>query len=75
MMKLSNADFTAFVGLDWADAKHDICVQALLMGCGNTDVFFGSYAALQQSLFFQENSSHSATTARGSFRPDIAIPS
>lgn len=20
--------FTAYVGLDWADAKHDICVQA-----------------------------------------------
>ena len=30
-MKLSNAEFTAFVGLDWADAKHDICVQAA--GC------------------------------------------
>jgi transposase len=27
MMTLSNAEFTAFVGLDWADAKHDICVQ------------------------------------------------
>ena len=27
-MKLSNIEFTAFVGLDWADAKHDICVQA-----------------------------------------------
>jgi transposase len=31
MMKLSNTEFTAFVGLDWADAKHDICVQAA--GC------------------------------------------
>ena len=30
-MKPSNAEFTAFVGLDWADAKHDICVQAA--GC------------------------------------------
>ena len=30
-MKQSNAEFTAFVGLDWADAKHDICVQAA--GC------------------------------------------
>jgi transposase len=28
MMKPSNAEFTAFVGLDWADAKHDICLQA-----------------------------------------------
>jgi transposase len=31
MMKPSNAEFTAFVGLDWADAKHDICVQ--VAGC------------------------------------------
>jgi transposase len=31
MMKLNNTEFTAFVGLDWADAKHDICVQAA--GC------------------------------------------
>ncbi len=23
-MKLSNAEFTAFVGLDWADAKHSL---------------------------------------------------
>jgi len=30
-MKPSNAEYTAFVGLDWADAKHDICVQAA--GC------------------------------------------
>ncbi len=30
-MKPSNAEFTAFVGLDWADAKHDVCVQAA--GC------------------------------------------
>jgi transposase len=25
---LSTAKYTAFVGLDWADAKHDICLQA-----------------------------------------------
>jgi hypothetical protein len=31
MMELNNIEFTAFVGLDWADAKHDICVQAA--GC------------------------------------------
>ena len=24
----SNKSFTAFIGIDWADAKHDVCVQA-----------------------------------------------
>ncbi len=24
----SNKPFTAFVGIDWADAKHDVCIQA-----------------------------------------------
>ena len=24
----SDQAFTAFVGIDWADTKHDICVQA-----------------------------------------------
>jgi len=28
MKTLSNDQFTAFIGIDWADAKHDICVQA-----------------------------------------------
>ncbi len=28
MNSLSTAKYTAFVGLDWADAKHDICLQA-----------------------------------------------
>jgi transposase len=28
MKRVSQEDFAAFVGLDWADAKHDICVQA-----------------------------------------------
>jgi transposase len=28
MKRVSHEDFAAFVGLDWADAKHDICVQA-----------------------------------------------
>ncbi|ULU25310.1 IS110 family transposase [Dyella terrae] len=23
----SDAGFTAFIGLDWADAKHDVCLQ------------------------------------------------
>jgi transposase len=25
---LSKSEFTAFIGIDWADAKHDICLQA-----------------------------------------------
>jgi len=28
MKRVSQEDFAAFVGLDWADATHDICVQA-----------------------------------------------
>ena len=28
MNSLSTAKYTAFVGLDWVDAKHDICLQA-----------------------------------------------
>ncbi len=27
MKSLANSEFTAFIGLDWADAKHDICIQ------------------------------------------------
>ncbi len=27
MKPLANSEFTAFIGLDWADAKHDICIQ------------------------------------------------
>jgi len=23
-----NPEFAAFIGIDWADAKHDICLQA-----------------------------------------------
>ena len=23
-----NKSFTAFIGMDWADAKHDVCMQA-----------------------------------------------
>jgi hypothetical protein len=30
-MKLSNIEFTAFVGLDWADSKHDICMQVVFI--------------------------------------------
>jgi hypothetical protein len=28
MQHVSPEDFAAFVGLDWADATHDICLQA-----------------------------------------------
>ena len=28
MKKPSNKPFTAFIGIDWADAKHDVCIQA-----------------------------------------------
>ena len=28
MNLLSTANYTAFIGLDWADAKHDVCLQA-----------------------------------------------
>ena len=28
MNQLTDAGYTAYVGIDWAAAKHDICVQA-----------------------------------------------
>jgi hypothetical protein len=28
MTRLPTDEFAAFVGLDWADAKHDVCLQA-----------------------------------------------
>ncbi len=28
MNTLNTASFTAFIGIDWADAKHDICIQS-----------------------------------------------
>ena len=28
MNQLAEQPFTAYVGIDWADAKHDLCVQA-----------------------------------------------
>ena len=31
MKSQSDMEFTVFVGLDWADKKHDICLQAA--GC------------------------------------------
>ena len=27
MSRLTTHEFAAFIGLDWADAKHDICLQ------------------------------------------------
>jgi hypothetical protein len=26
---IAGEEFTAYIGLDWANAKHDVCVQAL----------------------------------------------
>jgi len=28
MSPLSDQPFTAYIGIDWADLKHDICLQA-----------------------------------------------
>ena len=28
MKHMAQEEFAAFVGLDWADAKHDVCIQA-----------------------------------------------
>jgi transposase len=48
MKSRSDAEFTAFIGLDWADAKHDICVQAA--GCEKRefDRFRHQAAAIEQ---------------------------
>ena len=47
-MKLSNIEFTAFVGLDWADAKHDICVQATACEAREFDRFPHKVAAIDE---------------------------
>jgi len=47
-MKLSNIEFTAFVGLDWADAKHDICVQAAACEAREFDRFPHQVAAIDE---------------------------
>ena len=31
MDALNSSSFTAFVGIDWADSKHDVCIQGA--GC------------------------------------------
>lgn len=47
-MKLNNIEFTAFVGLDWADAKHDICVQAAGCEVREFDRFRHKVAAIDE---------------------------
>ncbi len=47
-MKLSNIEFTAFVGLDWADSKHDICVQAVGCEAREFDRFRHKVAAIDE---------------------------
>ena len=44
MNQLADTEYSAYVGIDWASAKHDICVQAadggrrdLIMNVVNTD--------------------------------------
>ena len=46
MNSLSTAKYTAFVGLDWADAKHDICLQAA--GCDKRE--FDCFAHSTESI-------------------------
>ena len=29
MPRLPEEEFAAFIGIDWADAKHDVCLQAV----------------------------------------------
>ena len=40
MQRLPQEEFAAFVGIDWADAKHDVCLQAVGSApceCGQLD--------------------------------------
>src|SRR5215831_2370570 len=40
MLHLAQKDFAAFVGIDWADAQHDVCLQAVgsdTRECGQLD--------------------------------------
>ncbi|MBD3856682.1 MAG: transposase, partial [Acidobacteria bacterium] len=48
MKSPSDMEFTAFVGLDWADKKHDICLQAA--GCEDRefDCFAHRVTAIEQ---------------------------
>ena len=47
-MEPNNVGFTAFVGLDWADAKHDICVQAAHCQTRQFDRFPLRVAAIEE---------------------------
>lgn len=39
MEPLTDGEFTAFIGIDWADAKHDICLQSADTGKREFDCF------------------------------------
>jgi len=38
-MSMSDGEFTAFIGIDWADAKHDLCLQPADVGKREFDSF------------------------------------
>ncbi len=44
----SDSQFTAFVGIDWADAKHDVCVQAAASEQRNFDSFVHQADRIEQ---------------------------
>jgi hypothetical protein len=46
MAHLAPEEFAAFVGLDWADAKHDVCLQAT----GTTRREFLSFAHRPEAI-------------------------
>jgi len=48
MRKVSNFEFTAFVVFDWADSKHDICVQAVGGEAREFDRFRHKVAAIDE---------------------------
>ncbi len=48
MKSPSNLEFTAFVGLDWADKKHDICLQAAGCEAREFDRFAHRVTAIEQ---------------------------
>ena len=39
MKSISDGEFTAFIGIDWADAKHDLCLQPADVGKRDFDSF------------------------------------
>ena len=38
MNTLADFNFTAFIGIDWADTKHDICIQPAAVRSGSLTV-------------------------------------